>query len=55
MNWFLIALSINDEIAEVHERLADLYESIGEENAASHHNEMAKKLRKKFKGRRPKS
>ncbi|WP_290393042.1 tetratricopeptide repeat protein, partial [uncultured Muribaculum sp.] len=55
MNWFLIALSIDDEIAVVHERLADLYESIGEENAASHHNEMAKKLRKKFKGRKPKS
>lgn len=55
MNWYLVALSIDEERVEVHERLADLYTAIGEENAASHHEDMAKKLRKKSKGRRRKS
>jgi len=49
LDWFLKALSVNESNPTIHNRLADLYEKVGEETAADHHRKMAKKLKNRRK------
>ncbi|MBQ9073857.1 MAG: AAA family ATPase, partial [Muribaculaceae bacterium] len=45
LNWYLVALNANEKEPAIHLRLAKLYETIGEDNAADHHRKKADKLR----------
>ena len=51
LNWYLIALDIDDRSVLLHEYMADLYEKVGDDEAVSRHRSEAAKLRKK-QGRR---
>ncbi|MCM1518255.1 MAG: AAA family ATPase [Pseudoflavonifractor sp.] len=46
LDWYLRAADMNGKSPEVHNRLADVYEKAGEENAAEHHRRLAAKLKK---------
>lgn len=45
LNWYLVALNANEKEPAIHLRLAKLYETIGEDNAADLHRKKADKLR----------
>ena len=47
LNWYLIALSIDDRQPHLHDRLADLYEKVDDDESAAMHRAKAKELRKK--------
>jgi tetratricopeptide (TPR) repeat protein len=49
LNWYLIALKINENSVNLHLSLAELYKKVGDKKAASRHNAMAEKLRKRGK------
>lgn len=49
LDWGLIALKIDEKRAATHSLLAEIYKRVGEENAARHHSELARKYRRKKK------
>ncbi len=45
LDWYLRALAVDEKDPAIHNRIADLYEKVGEENAAEHYRRQAQKLR----------
>lgn len=46
---WIAATDINNDHAPVHQLLADLYDEVGDQDAADHHAEVARRLRRKRK------
>lgn len=45
LDWYLRALAVNEKDPAINSRIADLYEKVGEDNAAGHYRRQAQKLR----------
>lgn len=45
LDWYLRALAVDEKDPAIYNRIADLYEKVGEENAAEHYRRQAQKLR----------
>ncbi len=52
VNWYLVALSNNENEPAVHARLADVYDKIGDEDQAEYHRQLATKLRNRPRGKK---
>lgn len=46
LNWYLVAVDCNKKDAAVHDRIADIYEKIGDESLADEYRQLASHLRK---------
>lgn len=49
LDWGLIAVKIDEERSSTHLLLAEIYKRAGEDNAAAHHRDIARKLRRRKK------
>ena len=45
LEWYLIALAIEEKESAIHSRLSDLYDAIGDEDMAEKHAKLAQKYR----------
>lgn len=52
LNWFLLALNRNETEPSIHDRIADVYDKIGDEDTADKHRNLAKKYRAHRRSRR---
>jgi tetratricopeptide (TPR) repeat protein len=49
LDWFLKAEAIDNNNADLHDNIADIYETVGDSETSEYHRSLAKKLRRKHK------